>query len=260
MTDRDRVREFVAVARHRNGPVDVLINNAGVIQVGPLEEMREADFEQSLKTHFWAALYTILEVVPEMKARGSGRIVNIASFGGKVAVPHLLPYSAGKFALVGFSNGLRTELQRHGVVVTTVCPGLMQTGSHINAEFKGRHEEEYAWFATGNAIPGFSMSAETAAAKILRACACGDAEVVLGLPAKFAVALQALAPNLTAELMALTNAHLLPEPGGVGTATVKGKFSRGALPDSVTARTDRAAARNNEVSAVAAPPPLPANT
>ncbi|HEY1187856.1 MAG TPA: SDR family oxidoreductase, partial [Gemmata sp.] len=136
VTDRDRVRELVAVARQRNGPIDVLINNAGVIRVGPAETMRAEDYEQSLQTHFWAPLYTTLEVLPEMKARRSGRIVNVASVGGKVAVPHLLPYSAGKFALVGFSDGLRAEVARHGIVVTTACPGLMRTGSHLNAEFK----------------------------------------------------------------------------------------------------------------------------
>ena len=260
VTDDARVREFVSVARLRNGPIDVLVNNAGVIQVGPVDEMREDDFARSLRTHFWAALYTTLAVVPEMKARRRGRIVNVSSFGGKVAVPHLLPYSVGKFALVGFSNGLRSELRRHGIVVTTVCPGLMRTGSHINADFKGRHDEEYAWFATGNAIPGLSMSAEAAASKILAACAAGDAEAVLGLPAKVATVAQALCPNLVADVLELTNDHVLPEPGGVGTATVKGKHSRGLVPAFVTAHTDRAAARNNEVSGAAAdPPPLPAS-
>jgi NAD(P)-dependent dehydrogenase (short-subunit alcohol dehydrogenase family) len=258
VTDRDRVREFVAVARRRNGPVDVLINNAGVIRVGPVEEMRAADFEQSLRTHFWAPLYTTLEVLPEMKARRHGRIVNVASIGGKVAVPHLLPYSVGKFALVGFSDGLRAEVARHGIAVTTVCPGLMRTGSHLNAEFKGRHEDEYAWFALGNGMPGFSMSAETAARKILAACARGDAEAVLGLPAQLAAALRALCPNLVADALALVNRVLLPEPGGIGTAVARGRDSRAGLPALATALTDRAAAGNNEVHAAPVPPPLPA--
>jgi NAD(P)-dependent dehydrogenase (short-subunit alcohol dehydrogenase family) len=246
VTDRDQVRAFVRRARGWHGPVDVLINNAGVIQVGPVEEMREEDFEQSLRTHFWAALYTTLEVLPEMKARRSGRIVNIASFGGKVAVPHLLPYSAGKFSLVGFSTGLRAEVAKHGVVVTTVCPGLMRTGSHLNADFKGRNDEEYAWFALGNATPGLSMSAEVAARKIVAACARGDAEAVLGLPAKLAVAAHALAPNLTADVLALADRLVMPKPGGIGPRTAKGRDSRGALPEFVTTFTDAAAARNNE--------------
>ena len=201
MTDHDRVREFIAVARVRNGPVDVLVNNAGVIQVGPLEDMREEDFEESLRVHFWSALYTTLEVLPEMKQRHSGRIVNIASFGGKVAVPHMLPYTVGKFALVGFSNGLNSELKQHGIVVTTVCPGLMRTGSHLNAEFKGRHHEEYAWFAAGNAMPGLSMQRGERRIQDHRRMWRGDAEIVLGLPARIAADLHMTFPNLMAELL-----------------------------------------------------------
>lgn len=257
VTDRDRVREFVAVARQRNGPIDVLINNAGVIRVGPVEEMREEDYEQSLQTHFWGPLYATLEVLPEMKARRRGRIINIASFGGKVAVPHLLPYSVGKFALVGFSDGLRAEVAQHGVVVTTVCPGLMRIGSHLNAEFKGRHEEEYAWFALGAGAPGFSMNAETAAQKILSACARGDAEAVLGLPAKLAVVAQALCPNLMASVTEFVNRAILPEPGGIGTAVARGSESRRAVPAFATALADRAAAANNELYSSPVSPPLP---
>ena len=257
VTDRGRVREFVAVARQRNGPVDVLVNNAGVIRVGPIEEMREEDYDQAMQAHFWGPLYTVLEVLPEMKARRTGRIVNVSSIGGKIAVPHLLPYTASKFALVGLSQGLRVELARFGIVVTTVCPGLMRTGSILNAEFKGRHEEEYAWFATGGSFPGFSMNAETAARKVLDACARGDAETVLGMPAKLAVAAQGVCPNLTAAVLALVDRTVLPEPGGIGTAVAKGSESRGRLPATVTALSDRAAAQNNEIHAAAVPPPLP---
>lgn len=257
VTDRDRVREFVAIAKQTNGPVDVLINNAGVIRVGPFEEMRDEDFEASLRTHFWAALHTTLEVIPDMKVRRAGRIVNIASVGGKIAAPHLLPYSVGKFALVGLSHGLRNELARYGIVVTTVCPGMMQTGSHLNAEFKGRNEKEYAWFAMANGVPGFAMSAESAARKTLDACAAGDAEAVLGLPAKLGVAAMAAFPNFTDGLLAFADRWVLPEQGGIGTGVAKGHESRGRVPAVATALTDRAAARNNELHASDAPPPLP---
>lgn len=246
LTNRADIRRFVSVARDQLGPVDVLVNNAGVIGVGPLEEMRPEDFELSLKIHVWAPLYATLEVLPDMRARRTGRIVNIASFGGKVAVPHMLPYVTGKFGLVGLSNGLRAELAKDGITVTTVCPGLMRTGSHVHAEFKGRHEEEYAWFAAGASVPGLTMSAETAARKILDASACGDAEVVLGLPFKLAVAAQAVAPTLTADTLALINRLALPEPGGVGPRRVPGRESRGKLPAAVTVLPDRAAAANNE--------------
>ena len=256
-TDRGRVREFFAHARRQNGPIDVLVNNAGVIRVGPADLMGADDFEQSLKTHFWAAFNTCSEALPEMKARRAGRIVNVASVGGKVAVPHLLPDSTGKFALVGYSTGLRAEVAADGVVVTTVSPGLMRTGTHLNAEFKGRAEEEYAWFALGNGLPGLSAGVESAAAQILAACARGDGELVLGLPAKLAVAATALAPNLTAALLALVNRLLLPESGGDWTAVARGRDSRGKLRPAFTRLTDRAAVANNEVHAVPVPPPLP---
>lgn len=246
VTDQAQANDLIAEVRRRLGPIDVLVNNAGVIGVGPLEEQTLDDFELSLQTHLWASVYTCLAAIPEMKARRAGRIVNVSSFGGKVAVPHLIPYCAGKFALTGFSNGLRAELARHGIVVTTICPGLMRTGSHVQAEFKGRHEEEYRWFAIGNAIPGFSMSGESAARKVLDACARGDAEVVLGLPAKLAVAAQGVFPNLTAAVLDRVNRHVLPDPGGVGQAHVKGYASRGLTPAVLTATSDRATAANNE--------------
>src|SRR6185437_486047 len=123
--------------------IDVLVNNAGVIQVGPLEHMSEEDFENASATHFRGPLNLILEVVPIMRHRSFGRIVNIASIGGRVAVPHLAPYCASKFALVGLSDAIRAELDEYGIRVTTVSPGLMRTGSPGHALFKGQHDAEY---------------------------------------------------------------------------------------------------------------------
>src|SRR5205085_12580634 len=133
---------------------------------------------------------TVEAVLPNMRKRRDGRIVNISSIGGKVSVPHLLPYCAGKFALVGYSEGLRAELSDDGIVVTTVCPWLMRTGSPRNATFNGHHKIEYAWFSIGGSLPLLTLSAECAARKILAACSRGDAEVVLDVPAWLAVRLQ----------------------------------------------------------------------
>src|SRR6185437_14182851 len=170
----------------RFGAVDVLVNNAGVIQVGPIEVMTHEDFELAMQAHFWGPLNTIMAALPGMRQRRSGRIVNISSIGGKVSVPHLVPYSASKFALVGLSEGLQAELAKDGIKVTTVCPGLMRTGSPRNADFKGKHRAEYAWFSISDALPGASMSAERAARQIIAACRRGDAEIILSLPANVA--------------------------------------------------------------------------
>ena len=248
LTDQDQVERMVRTVLDALGAVHVLINNAGVIEVGPAEEMTLADYEEAMRTHFWGPLYTTLAVLPDMRRRGEGRVVNISSIGGKVAVPHLLPYGASKFALVGLSEGLRAELIKDGIYVTTVCPGLMRTGSPVNATFKGQHRAEFAWFSVGASLPLLTLSAERAARKILSACKHGDAEVILSLPAKLATAFHGLFPGLTADLLGLFN-RLLPGPGGIGTARAKGRDSTSAVAPSVlTALSDRAARQNNEVT------------
>ncbi len=247
VTDRRQVFEMVEAFRGFFGRIDVLVNNAGVIQVGPMEVMTLADYEEAMLVHFWGPLFTTLAVLPEMRARGEGRVVNISSIGGKVSVPHLLPYSASKFALVGFSEGLRADLARDGVLVTTVVPGLMRTGSPRNAFFKGKHHAEYAWFTLSDSLPLFSISARRAARRIVHACRHGEAEVVLSLPAQLAVAFHGVFPGLTADLLGLTN-RLLPNAGGIGVARATGAESETALTGSwLTGLTRIAERENNEV-------------
>lgn len=248
VTDREQVDEMVRSVHDRFGRIDVLINNAGVIEVGPMEVMTVEDYEEAMKSHFYAPLYTVLAVLPEMRRRGEGRIVNISSIGGKISVPHLLPYSASKFALVGFSEGLRAELAKDGIVVTTVCPGLMRTGSPRNATFKGQHHAEYAWFSISDALPVTSMSAQRAARQIISAVKRGDAEIVLSIQAKIAALFHGVFPGLTADLLGAINT-LLPEPGGIGTERAKGSESESGLsPSWLTTLSDKAAQENNEIA------------
>jgi NAD(P)-dependent dehydrogenase (short-subunit alcohol dehydrogenase family) len=248
VTERAQVIELVNVVRDHYGRIDVLVNNAGVIQVGPVEVMTIEDYEDAMLTHFWGPLYTTLAVLPEMRARRDGRIVNISSIGGKISVPHLVPYSASKFALVGLSEGLRAELKKDGVVVTTVCPGLMRTGSPRNATFKGQHRAEYAWFSISDALPVSAMKAERAARQIIAACKRGDAEIILSIQAELAVRFHGLFPGLTADLLALVN-RLLPRAGGIGKRRAKGKDSQSSWsPSLLTALNEKAAMQNNEVA------------
>jgi short-subunit dehydrogenase len=246
LTERANVEELVTIVEGRLGPIDVLINNAGIIVVGPIGALDLDDFERSMRCNFFSALHTIMAVLPSMRARRRGRIVNIASIGGKLSLPHLLPYGASKFALVGLSEGLRTELAKDGVTVTTVCPGLMRTGSPRQAIMKGRVREEFAWFSGSDAMPVLSMSAERAARQILSAAARGDAEVVLSLPAKFATALQGIAPGLMSRLLEWTN-RALPGENGNGNAGVKGAWIEPQGPKWLAARNRQAALENNEI-------------
>ncbi|MBX3441565.1 MAG: SDR family oxidoreductase [Planctomyces sp.] len=245
--DPQQVSEFVAHVRDAFGHIDVLINNAGMIQVGPLETMTLNDFEDALATHYWGPVHMVQATLPEMRRRHSGRIVNIVSIGGEIAVPHLVPYCASKFALAGFSRGLRTSLARENVFVTTVFPGLMRTGSHLQAEFKGRHREEFAWFSILGALPIASTDAETAARKILRGCREGRAEVHFSVPERIVPALATLCPELAAELTSMAD-RLLPSPGGIDTSSARGIESQSAWsPSWLTTLSDKAARRNNEV-------------
>jgi short-subunit dehydrogenase len=204
-----RIVDTVAAAGER---IDVLINNAGTIEVGPVEHAKLEDFQDALATHFWGPLGMIRASLPLLRASGEGRIVNIASIGGRVPVPHLAAYTASKFALVGLSESLRAELKKERVLVTTVTPGLMRTGSYVNVKLRGRHPDELRWFTALSATPLTSMRADRAARMIVEACRHGRATLTPGVQAKLAVLLHALAPNLYASINAMVDRALLPQP------------------------------------------------
>jgi NAD(P)-dependent dehydrogenase (short-subunit alcohol dehydrogenase family) len=248
VTQPDQVEELVGSVRKDLGHIDVLVNNAGIIEVGPMGAMTLEDYQSAMATNFWSALYLTREVLDPMRRRSEGRIVNITSIGGKVAAPHLLPYTASKFALVGWSSGLRAEVKNDGVYVTTIVPGLMRTGSPRNADFKGQHRQEYAWFTILDSLPLTSMSARRAARRIVRACINGEAEVVLSIQAKLATTFAALFPGTTAEMSSWVN-RILPAEGGVGTQIRKGRESQSDwAPSALTTLTEEAARENNEMS------------
>ena len=245
---RGDVRGAVARVLTEWVAVDVLINVAGIIQVGPLEHMQHEDFENAMATHFWGPLHVMLEVTPIMRRQGFGRIANISSIGGRIGVPHLAPYCASKFALVGLSDAMRAELAPHGIRITTVSPGLMRTGSPPNAQIKGQHQKEYAWFVVSDSLPGLSISAERAADQIIEACRHGDAELTITLPARAAVIANALSPRAFARISEIA-ARLLPGPAGPeGDVARRGADSESKwAPSAATVLTDRAAVANNEL-------------
>ncbi|MFD8478545.1 SDR family NAD(P)-dependent oxidoreductase [Kitasatospora sp. NPDC059673] len=243
--------ELVERVTARLGPVDVLVNNAGVIQVGPLAAMDAADFRRAWDTMVRAPLELILAVLPGMRDRGAGSLVTIASIGGPVPAPHLLPYNTAKAALAALSRGLRVELSGSGIQVTTVTPGLMRTGSHLAAQFSGRARHEYSWFATASGAPLLSMDAGRAARRIVRATESGRAELTLTPAAKLATRIQALAPATAGRALAFT-ARLLPGPGPDPDHNCPGQDAArrtGRLVPALTALADRAARHTNEPGA-----------
>jgi short-subunit dehydrogenase len=157
-----------------------------------------------------------------MQRQGHGRIVTIASIGGKVAVPHLVPYGTAKFAAVGFSEGLRAELGARPVSVTTVVPGLMRTGSHLNALFTGRQDAEFTWFGLAASLPGLSMDAGRAARQIVQAAARRRPEIILTPAGQVVARAASVAPGLTAAVLHAVS-ELLPGPAGPGGVAASGK-------------------------------------
>jgi short-subunit dehydrogenase len=241
VSDRAQVEAFIDEV----GPVDVLINNAGVIAVGPWQTQTHDDFREMMDVQFWGVVHTTLTILPSMVERGGGRIANVTSIGGKVSVPWLLPYNSAKFAAVGFSERLRAELAGTGVKVTTVVPGLMRTGSFFTAYFKGdRASLEYSLFAPLSGTAATTISAERAARRIVAALRRGDPEITLGLHAKLAARATGVAPGVVQTALSLV-ARALPEVHG--TQRVRGSDLDSPVDDlPITGPGRRAAQRLNQ--------------
>ena len=246
LLDRDQIQAAVRKVIDHFDRVEILINNAGVIEVGPMDHMTREDYDRAMRLHFWAPYELISQIVPEMRLWGGGRIVNITSIGGKVAVPHFAPYSASKFALTGFSDAVRTELARDNIHVTTVAPGLMRTGSHVNAKFKGNHNAEFAWFSASAGAPVISMDADRAARKIIAAFRRGQPSLTLTFAARGAIAGNALFPNLTGYAMKFVNQFLPDAADEGGEQSRAGSELPRLTPEWMTLLADRATKQNNE--------------
>jgi short-subunit dehydrogenase len=246
VTDRADIGRFLFSVEERLGPVDILINNAGTILVGPYDDMTLDDIRSVIEVNLFGAINTMDAVLPSMRRRKTGNIVNVASIGGLVPVPHLAAYCAAKFGLNGFSQTVAAEMRKHGIKVTVVNPGLMRTGSPTNATFKGRTKAEYGWFSLSDSIPWLTISAEHAARDILAACRRGRPYLVATAPAKIGAFLHALSPGLFVRAMTLVNA-LLPKATGDASERARGHESESwASPSPLTALTERAARENNE--------------
>ena len=163
VTDQGSVREGVEEALRRPGGIDVLVNNAGYGLEGAIEEVSLDQVRDQFAVNVFGAVSVIQAVLPHMRRRRAGHIVNITSMGGLTSFAGVGIYCGSKFALVGLSESFRAELLNEGIYVTTVCPGLMRTGSAGNAWFKGKNEQEAAWFTVSSSAPLATIAAERAA-------------------------------------------------------------------------------------------------
>lgn len=252
VTDREQVARLIREVTEHYGSIDLLIANAGIITVAPVEALTAEDFDRVMAVNFEGVLNVALGVLPLMERQGGGRIAVITSIGGKVAVPHLLPYSCAKFAAAGFASGLRAELVGTGITVTTVYPGLMRTGSHLQAEFGGDQAEEYDWFSLGASSPyPVATSASRAARIITGAIQRGDAECIFPITALLAARASALFPSATSAVLATVNGFLPSARVAPGQARfAKGVDVKDAAPnpfrDAATVLGQRAAEHLNQ--------------
>lgn len=247
VADEQQVRDLVDSTEQALGPVEVAIHVAGIIQVGPWQASHHDHFEQAIDIMLWGPINLALAVVPRMTERGHGRFGVVTSIGGKVSPPRLLPYSTAKFGAVGFVEGLSAELAGTGVTATTIVPGLMRTGSHVQAKFFGDAAKQYAWFAPAASLPLLSMDAHKAASKMVDGVLTGRPVALISPLSHIGTRVHGLAPNLTAHAMGLAS-RLLPK--GSSSEVVDGRTARerlsSPLVDRLTTLGDRATRRHNE--------------
>ncbi|CAN5722414.1 SDR family oxidoreductase [soil metagenome] len=234
ITDPEAVRGIVDRVIERFGRLDVLINNAALMLVGPADAMDLDDYRRLMNTNFWGGVYFTLAALPQMRARRFGRIGNVISIGGRVAAPHMLPYTASKHAFAGFTKGLYPELLRDNIFVTGAYPSTIRTGGHTNAWFKGDQQAEYTWFAASDTLPLLSGSADALADRFLESICDGDPEVPVDFKSRFATVTEALLPDWMAELNAIVEKDLLPPAVNLDGPAVQGKDIEGRLPEMFT--------------------------
>ncbi len=146
----EEVNRLVAVTKENLGDVDVLVNNAGVQFVAPIEEFPDDRWEAIIALNLSAAFYSMKAVIPDMKTNGWGRIINVASAHGLVASPDKVAYVAAKHGLVGATKVAALEMANHGVTVNAICPGWVLTPL-VERQLLDRAQE------SGTAVPRFGF-------------------------------------------------------------------------------------------------------
>ncbi|USR91844.1 SDR family oxidoreductase [Phormidium yuhuli AB48] len=127
LLDVEQLRDRFATLAQKLGKVDILVNNAGIGYINSLSDTSLADWERVFRLNVTSVLEATCGILPTMRAKGGGVIINVSSIAGKQAFPNWGAYSASKFALMGFSQSLAAEEREHGIRVTAICPGAVNT-------------------------------------------------------------------------------------------------------------------------------------
>ncbi|MCP2337418.1 SDR family NAD(P)-dependent oxidoreductase [Actinomadura rupiterrae] len=199
--------------RERHGRLDYVVNNAGIFVAGRAETLADEHWDRTLAVNLRGAVHGTRAAYPIMAAQGHGHIVNIASMAGLVPVPFMLPYATAKHAVVGLSLALRAEAARHGVRVSAVCPGFVDSPmlGRANAGLP-RTGMEDGWPGIARRFQFGPYPVDRLAADILAGIARNRAVIVAPARVKLLWQLYRLAPVWTARALAGSH-HLMPTGG-----------------------------------------------
>jgi short-subunit dehydrogenase len=194
VADRVAVAQFPDVVANEHGGVDVLVNNAGVAVGGTFEQVSDEDFEWLFEINFWGVVRMTRAFLPLLHASEDARVVNLSSIYGVVAPPEQTAYSASKFAVRGFSEALRHELEGSGIGVTVVHPGGIRTSIAENARIPGGATEEEIERRRKRYRKLLRLPAEIAGETIVRGIERREARVLVGSDAKTIALIARLLP------------------------------------------------------------------
>lgn len=168
VSKKDQVKEMSKKVLDKFGYVDILINNAGFAIYGSVSDLSIDDIESQMETNYFGMVYCIKNFLPLMLSRKSGHIVNVASVAASFGLPGITSYCASKFAMLGFSEGLKHELNNTGVGITVVSPIMVRTNFF-------NHDS----FAKMPKYSPTSLSSKTVAKTILKAANSPRLEIIV---------------------------------------------------------------------------------
>ncbi|QQZ61741.1 SDR family oxidoreductase [Paenibacillus sonchi] len=191
VTDEEQVQNTFADILSVYGRIDVLLNNAGYGKFAAFTDMESREFDDMMDVNYMGIVRCTKAVVPHMLERGSGQIVNMASMAGKIGTARSVAYTATKHAVLGFTNALRQELRKQGIIVSAVNPGPIATEFFRTADPSGSYEKSVA---------RMMMTPEHVSKKIVRLIDKGKEEIDLPGFAAVGIRLYGLFPRLADKL------------------------------------------------------------